>query len=241
MAEREGDIQGVLRCAQVLRYIATDEAESASALAIKLRIGRSTMHRYLQTMARADLIQKTGEGKYAFGPLAAQIGTTALRQLHVVDLASDDMDGLCRFAGETVVLSVWGGQGPVVAHNALSKKLVEVVIHVGTPLPGDSAQGRIFHDFLPSRGGEDPHAAKVSTESKPEEPVKNVQADIYVDSSYAPGLTTMAAPVFDANGIVATIGIVCTTASLNGDRPKTLSAELKETSDRVSNRLGANI
>src|SRR6185437_87688 len=79
------------------------------------------------------------------GPLLIQLGATAVGALRVVNLGENYLQRLVDDGGETAVMSIWGGHGPVVVRvrEPLSK-LIQIRVAVGSALPVVSAQGMIF-------------------------------------------------------------------------------------------------
>ena len=73
VAEKDkGDIQVVARCAHTLRQLEPGSRLRLGPLAAELGAGRSTLHRYLTSMANADLLERVGDGEYSLGPLLAR-------------------------------------------------------------------------------------------------------------------------------------------------------------------------
>lgn len=235
-----GDIQVIARCAQILRQLQPGQRLGVGPLAKELGVGRSTLHRYLNSLANADLIERVGDGEYAPGPLLAQLGTMALSQLHVVDAAGPPMRTLADEVGESVVLSVWGGLSPVVARMEAPDKLIHILIRIGTALPLSAAQTRVFLAHL-----KDPQRVEQLLSLVPEERA-GIEADVatvraegmLAKSGYVVGLTTVAVPVFNSHGITATLGLVGTDAVLNTPTRAPLTDRLVRTAEALSRQLG---
>src|SRR5690554_3701644 len=108
-----GSIQSIDRCGQILRYVARHENARAAGIAADLGIQRSTAHRYLASMEEAGMLRRDRVGGYVAGPLLAQLGIQALRAFRVVDEAAPYMESLTAETRQTVVLTLWGGRGPI--------------------------------------------------------------------------------------------------------------------------------
>lgn len=241
MSERDGaDIQVIARCAQILRQLEPGSRLRVAPMAKELGIGRSTLHRYLNSMVNADLIERVGDGEYAPGPLLAQLGTMALNSLHVVEAAGVAMRELCREVEETVVLSVWGGHAPVVTRVEVPESLIQVLVRIGSALPLNSAQMRVFLGFL-----DEPRTVERLLALVPERR-KEIEADmrratstgLVIYSGYVVGLSTIAVPVFNARGITATLAVIGTDASVLGEAQGPLVDRLHHTARELSNQLG---
>lgn len=234
------DIQVIARCAQILRQLEPGSRLRVAPLAKELGVGRSTLHRYLNSMVNADLIERVGEGEYAPGPLLAQLGTMALNSLHVVEAAGVAMQDLCREVAQTVVLSVWGGLAPVVTRVEVPDQLIQVQVRIGSALPLNAAQTRVFLAFL-----QDTRTVERLLSLVPERR-EEIEADMtrarsegyVVYSGSVVGLSTVAVPVFNARGAAATLAIIGTDASVLGSEQETLAGRLRAVAHELSQQLG---
>ncbi|WP_109474519.1 IclR family transcriptional regulator [Ornithinimicrobium cavernae] len=241
MAERDtSDIQVIVRCAQILRQLEPGVRLRVGPLAKELGIGRSTLHRYLNSMSSADLIERVGDGEYAPGPLLAQLGTMALSSLQVVEIAGVAMRQLCQQVGETVVLSVWGGLAPVVTRVELPDQLIQVMVRVGSPLPINAAQTRVFLAFL-----DEPRTVERLLSLVPErraeidEDIERARSEgLLVYSGSVVGLSTVAVPVFNSRGIAATLAVIGTDPSVLSQDRTDLGTELRAVARSLSEQLG---
>jgi DNA-binding IclR family transcriptional regulator len=241
MAEREnGDIQVIARCAQILRAIEPGSRLRLSALASDLGMGRSTAHRYLTSMSNAGLLQRVGEGEYTLGPLLVELGTMALNDLHVVEVAGATMQQLTEEAGETVVMSVWGGFGPVVTRTATPDKLIQVGVRVGSRLPLDAAQTMVFLAFLEDRRSVENVLTMVPERRQDIEAsmTETRQLGLAISNGFIAGLRTIAVPVLDSRGISATLAIVGTTSAVPADPHAGMAQALARAGEALSRHLG---
>jgi len=109
-----GDIQVIARCAQLLRLFSTSQRSlRVSDVGAEIGLQRTTVHRYLSSMANAGFLERDSEGFYSLGPLLVQLGTVALRGLRVLEIGGPCLQQLADEADETAVIAVWGGLGPV--------------------------------------------------------------------------------------------------------------------------------
>lgn len=236
-----GDIQVIGRVAHILRRLEPGQRSlRVSSLASELGVGRSTMHRYLTSMANAGLLERVGEGEYVPGPLLAQLGTMALNSLHVVEAAGPVMRSLCDSVQETVVLSIWGGMGPVVTRVETPDKLIQVLVRVGSQLPIDAAQTRVFLAHLEDRRVVDRLLALVPDRREElEKGIVAAQADgMVIMSRIVEGLRAVAVPVMDGTGITASLGVVGTTAAVPDDPHSGIARALTESARFLSEQLG---
>src|SRR5204863_3936666 len=103
--------------------------------------------------------------------------------------AGPHMERLVARVNETVVLSVWDGESPVVVRvDDNTDRVARIVVTTGTRLPPQSAQGKVFRAF----------AAEVAGAPGEDEPeLAEVRATrIAVNSQVVQGIRAIATPVF---------------------------------------------
>jgi DNA-binding IclR family transcriptional regulator len=215
--------QSVERAARLLGLFTREEpALSLRELGERAGLTRATAHRYASALRRAGLL-RFADGVYTLGPRVVELGSIALAGLGVVRLAGPHMDRLAEATGQTVVLSVWDGEAPVVVRATdRTDKLVRIVIAPGSRLRRESAQGRVFQAFLdqaPGRAAERIRRERVT----------------YGDTN--DGIAAVAAPVFQADGIVATLAVVGTRVAVLRDE-KVITDGLRATARELSDVLG---
>jgi DNA-binding IclR family transcriptional regulator len=239
--DTSGDIQVIAKCAQILRQLEPGTARlKLGPTAAELGMGRSTLHRYLTSMANADLLQRVGDGEYVAGPLLAQLGTIALHSMQVLESAELAMRELCDEVQETVVLSVWGGLGPVVARVEAPNKLIQVMVRTGSQLPIDAAQTRIFMAYLRDRRTVERLLAMVPDQrERLESDLAGArEAGVVVGSRIVEGLRTVAVPVLDSGEIVAALAVIGTTSAIPEDASGGLAKAVITAGERLSRQLG---
>jgi DNA-binding IclR family transcriptional regulator len=224
------DIQAVERVALILdlfdhRTIELSAAEAAARLGLK----RTTVQRYFSSMLAVRLLERgTASGTYTPGRLLAQLGALAIGRRRVIEFSIPHMRELSARTHMTTVLSLWGTAGPVVMR--VEEDLASaglVAVRVGSRLPILSAQAITFLAFLPD-------AARVheALERLPARARTRVRA--LIESARSTGVTTyvseetgiggVAAPIFDATGICATLALlgtlVTTSSEQHPERPE---------------------
>ncbi len=215
--------QSVERAARLLGLF-TNEEPSLSLREIGDRAGltRATAHRYASALRQTGLL-RFADGTYTLGPRIVELASVALAGLGVVRLAGPYMDRLAEATAQTVVLSVWDGEAPVVIRATdRPDKLVRIVISPGSRLRRESAQGRVFRAFL--ERGEGAAATRIRE-----------RRVTYADTNE--GIAAIAAPVFQAQEIVATLAVVGTRVSvLRAERD--ITAALTASARELSAQLG---
>ncbi|UUT36447.1 IclR family transcriptional regulator [Microbacterium elymi] len=247
MADRaggpEGDIRVVVRCTQILGMFSREvRAVRLKDVAAELDLGRTTVYRYLTSMASAGLLERVDEG-YALGPLAAQLGALALTDSDVVDIAGPYLRELSDAAGETSILAVWGDRQPVVVRTAEPfDRSLHISVRVGQTLGADAAQSAVFAAYGADGGAvADELAARdgVTAQRVRDRIRRTAQTGIAVSDTVTSGTRGIAVPVFDRDGdVAATIALLGTVHTLPGALDSAQATELRGTAARLSRALG---
>ena len=109
------------------------------------------VHRYLASFLASGLARQDPDTRrYALGPLAMRLGLAALNSYQPLRDAIELQRAVRNQLDETLVLSVWGAQGPTVVHVEESSQPIIMTMKVGAVLPMlATATGLVFAAFLP--------------------------------------------------------------------------------------------
>ena len=237
MAEGTGSsIQSVERAARILGFFTPNRPRMTLAeITARLDVSRATAHRYVVALRGVNLIRyDPASGSYTLGPQILTLGAAALAGLPLLSVARPHMEDLVRTLDETVVLSVWDGEAPIIAEVIdATQRLVRISIRTGARLPMfGSAQGRLFCAFLPE--GERP---VVPDEIRAEvEEIREVGTS--VGSDVAAGIRAVAAPVFRGQVLVATLTVVGTTTAIPGAIDSIVAMAVRESAKQLSGDMG---
>jgi DNA-binding IclR family transcriptional regulator len=160
--------------------------------------------------------------------------------LPVVAIAGPHMEALVRRVNETVVLSVWDGEAPVVVRvDDNPDRLVRISIHTGSRLtPFNSSQGRVFCAFLPE-GEVNGLKRALKRERSLASDLQRVKRDrVAITSDVEPGIRAIAAPVFQGERVMASVAIVGTVASVPESRTSPMAKQLLLTAAALSREFG---
>ena len=222
----QADIQAVSRVSQILSLFdpATPEV-TANMVAERLDLNRTTAYRYCTSLVAAGLLERSAEGGYVPGGLLLQLGAFAIGHRSVVNLAPRHMRALSRATQTSVVLSLWGLTGPVVSRvEEDTSTIVLVSVRVGSHLPMDTAQSKLFLAYHTDQLSMARLTANLPGSARDElrADVERVRAVGHCSAMSTPGVVAVAAPVFDENGICATLAIVGpdNTLSMSDDAPE---------------------
>lgn len=149
--ERRG-IQSIEVGAIILNVIAAfPRASTLKEISDASEMPSSKIHRYLSSFMRAGLIkQDSRTGLYDLGPIAVQIGLSAIARFDIVDEAVKHMANLTEETGATSLLSVWTTLGPIIIRWQRGAENVVTSLGLGSVLPTTrSATGHAFLAYLP--------------------------------------------------------------------------------------------
>lgn len=201
-------------------------------------------HPYLVSFAKLGLIVPDGaSGRYTLGPLAMQIGLISLQQSDPLRLATARLPELALAIGHTVAIAVWGTHGATIVRTEEGPTPVHVTMRHGTVMNlRGTASGRLFAAYLPAAA----LAATLGTEAaRFDRAFARELADVrrgglasVVDAA-VPGVSALAAPVFDAGGALV-LGLVAIgpTAALDTAAGGPAAAVLRQAAAALSALLG---
>lgn len=242
--ETQADIQAVRRTSQILELFSPKcERLTVAEVSRRLSLNRTTSHRYLSSLVATGLLSREGTADYVLGDLTVQLGTMALGQRRVLDVAPHHMRRLCNDTHISTVLSLWGSGGPVVSHVEEDRTRDFVVtVAVGTQLDLSAAQSLVWLAFGLDQLRVDrllqsmpPSLQDLVTRSVEETRRTGIGVRPIEDA----GVVAMAAPVFGASGMCASVALIGTSRLLSGNLPETTEASmLRRTVDAISQAMG---
>jgi DNA-binding IclR family transcriptional regulator len=221
--------QSVERAVRLLSFFSPEEPElTLTQLTQRLGTSKATTHRYTLALRRVGLL-RLDAGAYSLGPRIVELAATALAGLRIVRIAGATMQRLVAELNETVVLSIWDGEQPVVMRvDDNTDRLVRIVVRTGARLPRvDSAQGKVFLAF-------GPHARELDAAER-----DAIHATrIAVNSQVVDGIRAIATPVFQGDEVTAAMAIVGTIVSLPDDPESNVALRLRAAAEALSAELG---
>jgi DNA-binding IclR family transcriptional regulator len=223
--------QSVERAVRLLGFFSPEEPELTLAqLTERLGTSKATTHRYTLALRRVGLLRfDAGAAVYSLGPRVVELAATALAGLRIVRIAGPTMERLVAELNETVVLSIWDGEQPVVVRvDDNTDRLVRIVVRTGARLPrADSAQGKVFLAF-----------GAAGSELEPAEREEIEATRVAVNSQVVEGIRAIATPIFQGGEITAAMALVGTIASLPDDPGSDAALRLRAAAESLSAELG---
>jgi DNA-binding IclR family transcriptional regulator len=227
MPRSSKDIAGVQSIevgAVLLRVLAhADGPMKLTDLATAAGMSTSRAHKYLASFIRCGLArQSQPSGRYGIGPLAAELGFAALRNMDVAELAQDTLDDLRDQLQTVTSLTVWANRGPTIIRRSVHEQSVSLVVQLGAVMTMlTTANGRVFSAYLPKElsgpliareiSGGMAARAGLRTARDVNGMIADVQARGFaaVSGTMHRGIAAASAPVFDHAGtIVAALTLV---------------------------------
>jgi DNA-binding IclR family transcriptional regulator len=201
-------------------------------------------HPYLVSFGKLGLIvQDIGNGRYGLGPLALQIGLISLQQVDPLRLATEQLPALAQALGQTVGITVWGEQGATVVRTEEAPSPVHVTMRHGAVMSlTGTASGRLFAAWLPrERVRAVAGRARFDRHFETELAAIRASGISHVVDLAVPGVSGLAAPVFDAGGqLVLALTAIGATAAFDA-RPQGSAAQtLLRCARELTRRLGAS-
>src|SRR5262245_18250834 len=147
-------VQSVEVAGRLLKTLARLEGpQTLSALSTAAGLPPAKAHRYLVSFIREGLIEQNAfDGRYDFGGAAREVGRAAINRLDIVRIGGTLLAELRNTLQETMLLGVWGNEGPTVLYWLDVPRPVSIVIRPGSILPIlRSALGLVCAAYLPPR------------------------------------------------------------------------------------------
>jgi DNA-binding IclR family transcriptional regulator len=246
-------IQSIEVGARILQALAqAPRPQMLRDLAAAARMPPAKAHRYLVSFARMGLVEQQAEtGLYDLGSFALELGLSALARMEPVTLAAPVLAELREETGQTVALAVWANHGPTIVRWLGADTPVSASLRTGSVMPlTRSATGQAFLAFLPHQTTAPwikqelaEHARHGLTPATREE-VDQLAAQIRRrglarTSEFIPGISGMAAPVFDHSGAMALALVVLGYSKPFEAVGDSIAATVSHKAEKLSARLGA--
>ncbi|MFC3058636.1 IclR family transcriptional regulator [Paenirhodobacter populi] len=206
--KRSATIQSITIAMRFLNVLAlAGQALPLVDLARQTRTGRSTAHRYMQSLVKEGLAsQDPVSGHYDLGAGALSIGIAALRRVDAVEMAGVQMKQLAANHAMSGGVAIWTDRGPTLVRWYRSAYFSITPLGLGDTLPVDNtACGLVFQAFLPRATIEAARRVQPAhfVGTLPGKPViDRVRREGWAEltSHLLSNVTGQAAPILDAQG-----------------------------------------
>ena len=190
-----------------------------SELSRELELSRSTVHRYVATLAKLGYLQQDPDSKrYRLGPKVLDLGFSALNSMDLLEVSAPHLRRLSDETQRTVNVAILDGTDVVYIERCRAarpgQQEIDLNLHVGARLPAYcTAMGKAILAFVSEERLEEvieridfvPRGPNTLTDPKAfrEELVKIRASGIAInDEELAYGLRSIAAPIYSQSGDV---------------------------------------
>ena len=207
-----------------------------SRLSEKLAMNKTSVFRLLATFENRGYVEReTTTGRYRLGLSAYEMGQKLLSRMSLLSKARPLMQKLVRECDETVYLVVRRENEVLFLDLADTTQQVKIISLAGQRFPLEStAAGRVILAHLPEIEDRESHLS-------PEQRSTIQQQGYCIDTdALGDGITSLAAPLFSANGSLAGC-LCCVGPTFRLNQPEVtecLLAGLKEACLTISSKLG---
>lgn len=245
-------LSSVTTAIRLLKAFSEDEEEiGVSALAQKLGVAKSTVHRLAVTLVAEGLLEQNPENeRYRLGLGLFGLGTLVRRRMNLSFEARPFLFDLRERTGETLLLGVPSDTEIMYIYNLESNQALRMRSDIGVRRPGYcTAVGRAIFAFAPDATIDRMLSAPLvrRTPNTVVDParLREILAEVRErgfateDEESEPGIRCIAAPVRNAgDAVVGAVGIAGPSQRLSLEALEALAPPLIESVGAISKRLG---
>lgn len=245
-------LSSVANSIRLLTSFNGEEDELAiTALAQRLGLAKSTVHRLASTLASAGFLEQNSQnGRYRLGVALFELGALVRRRMDVANEARPHLRELLEKTGETVQLGIVDHYSVLYVYEMESRRAIRMAAAVGARGPLHcTAIGKVLlafqsADFIRetvARGLTEFTDKTVTRREAVLEMLEGVRDRDYAidDEESEPGLRAIAAPVRNHNGLViAALGVAAPVQRMNKKGMQTTVPTVMAIAQAVSARLG---
>ncbi len=242
----------ILTGLSVLELLAASQELGVTELARKLSVGKSSVHRILNTLAHKDYIEKNpATARYRLTYRIFLVASAAADRFGLKEVAAPVMERLAIASGETVNLGILEGDRVLSLHKVSGPQPIRLHIHApggvkayATGL-GKALLAGLEREELDRRLGTS-RLARLTPNTHATRRALYVELDRVRRRGYAidneecsAGIRAVAVPIRDSRGmVVAALSIAGPTHRLTDKRIAELAPDLLATGGEISRRLG---
>ena len=246
-------VQSLSRGLAVMRALNSREPMTLSEVARASELTRASARRFVLTLEELGYVAQAG-GRFALTPRVLELGFAYLSALGLPEVAQPHMERLVEQVHESSSVSVLDGESVVYVARVPTRRIMNVVINVGTRFPAyATSMGRVL---LAGLDRQDCAALldrielvplahdTITTRGQLESELERVRAQGYaiVDQELESGLRSVAAPIRDRRqGVLAAINLAVQASRVSvAEIRRLLLAPLLETAAAIERDLGSN-
>ena len=245
-------LSSVANAIRLIQAFSEQEYEMGiSALAARLRLAKSTVHRLASTLVEYDMLEQNREtGKYRLGLALFELGTLVRRKMDVASESREQMHALVESTGETAQLGVLDHVSVLYIRIFESRQAVRMSSSVGSRAPAHcTSVGKALLAHQPlelvrqfaERGLKRYTASTIVSPAALIQELAEVRAKGYAvdDEEFEVGLRSIAAPIRDHSGeVTAAISIAAPVQRMSKKALQTSVPNVVAAAEAISRRLG---
>jgi IclR family pca regulon transcriptional regulator len=244
-------VQSLSRGLAVIRALNSPEPMTLSEVARASELSRATSRRFVLTLEALGYVTQRG-GRFALTPRVLELGFAYLSALGLPDVAQPHLERLVEQVRESSSVSVLDGESVVYVARVPTRRIMSVVISVGTRFPAyATSMGRVLLSGL------DPQERAalldqlelvplahetITTRAQLEAELERVHEQGYaiVDQELESGLRSVAAPIRDrSQRVVAAVNLAVQAAAVSVEEIRqSLLGPLLGTAAAIEHDLG---
>jgi IclR family KDG regulon transcriptional repressor len=222
-----------------------------SALAARLGLAKSTVHRLATTLVEYDMLEQNREtGKYRLGLAFFELGTLVRRKMDVTTEAQGEIHALADSSGETVQLAILDHMTVLYIRIRESRQAVRMSSGLGSRAPAHcTGVGKALLAFQPPDMVQQVienglRSYTVNTITEPESlraELASIRGRGYAidDEEIELGLRCVAAPIRDHSGhVVAAISVAAPVQRMSKKTVQATIPSVVAAAENISRRLG---
>ena len=224
-------IQAIDRAVAMLGLFSVHDLDLGLAqLTARFGLGRSTTHRYATALRENGLLRYDNRtGRYSLGIRLIQLGQLAQVALHVVQVAGPHLERAAATLNETVVLSIWDGEAPVIVRMAEApRRTTYLGVRIGSKLGPGTAQCRVFRAYLAPDPAKHPDLAEI------------VQRGVAVVTNPEDDVRAVACPIHQGGQVVAVMALLGTPRRISRSPDSPIASRLRAAADTLSAELSGS-
>ncbi|TCR87729.1 MULTISPECIES: IclR family transcriptional regulator [Rhizobium/Agrobacterium group] len=245
-------LSSVTTAIRLLKAFSEDEVEiGVSALAQKLKVAKSTVHRLAVTLVAEGLLEQNPETeRYRLGVGLFGLGTLVRRRMNLSNEARPYLFDLRKHTGETVILGIPSDIEVMHVYDLESPQALGIKSDLGARKPAYcTAVGRAIFAFSPDemidRLLAGPLVRRTPRTIIDQAKLREMMAEVrqhgfaIEDEESEPGVRAIAAPVRDSSGnVVGAVGIAGPMQRLSIEALEGFAPTLLDAASAISARLG---
>lgn len=222
-----------------------------SALAARLGLAKSTVHRLATTLVEYDMLEQNREtGKYRLGLALFELGTLVRRKMDVMSEAQAQIHALADLTGETVQLAILDHLSVLYIRIRESRQAVRMSTGLGSRAPAHcTSVGKVLLAYQPGdlvkqvidNGLPRFTEHTITTPAALVEELASIRQKGYAldDEEMETGLRCVAAPIRDSSGrVTAAISVAAPVQRMTKKMVQSTIPSVVAAADAISRRLG---